>query len=97
MNEQERNDLQITISHVLQEMKNEAGDLFDIDKVNLAEIQRRTGISRKKLRNLKKNGFIVKPHGLSGTRKEHTVLSGFTDIIDALLRKGVTNSSTIKA
>ena len=96
MNEQERNDLQITISHVLQEMKAETGDKFDIKKVNLAEHERRTGISRKKLRKLKKNNFVVKPHGLLGKKKDHTVLSGFTDFIDALLKKGVTNSSTIK-
>ena len=96
MNEQERNDLQLTISHALQEMKTEAGDSFDIEKVNLAELGRRTGLSRKKLRNLKENGFIVKPHALSGTKKDHTVLTGFTDIVDSLLRRGVTNSSTIK-
>ena len=31
-----------------------------------------------------------------GRKKEDTVLSGFTGIVDALLMKGVTNSSTIK-
>ena len=96
MNDQERNDLQITISHTLQEMKAEAGNSFDIEKVNLAELERRTGISRKKLRKLKKDRFVVRPHGLQGVKKEHTVLSGFTGIIDALLKKGVTNSSAIK-
>lgn len=96
MNEKERNDLQSTITHALQEMKAEAGDLFDIEKVNLAELQRRTGISRKKLRKLKEDGFIVKPHGRTGLRKDTTVLTGFTGIIDAQLMKGVTNSSSIK-
>ena len=96
MNKKESNDLQATISQAIQEMKKEAGDAFDLDKINLAELQRRTGISRKRLRNLKKNGFVVKQHGLSGIKKDHTVLSGFTDIVDALLRKGVTNSSAIK-
>lgn len=96
MNNKESNDLQATISQALQEMKKEAGDSFDLNKVNLAELQRKTGITRKRLRNLKKNGFVVKQHGLSGVKKEHTVLSGYTDIIDALLRKGVTNSSAIK-
>ena len=96
MNEKERNDLQSTITHALQEMKAEAGDLFDIEKVNLAELQRRTGISRKRLRKLKEDGFIVKPHGRTGLRKDTTVLSGFTGIIDAQLMKGVTNSSSIK-
>ena len=96
MDEHERNDLQSTISQALQIIKEKAGDKFDIEKVNLAELQRLTGLSRKKLRNLKDNGFIVKPHGLAGRKKEDTVLSGFTGMIDALLMKGVTNSSTIK-
>ena len=38
MNEQERNDLQLTITHALQEMKAEAGASFDLEKVNLAEL-----------------------------------------------------------
>ena len=89
MNEKERNDLQLTISHTLQEMEAEAGDKFDISKVNLAELERRTGVPRKKLRLLKKNGFVVKPHGLTGTKKKKTVLSGYTESIDTLLRRGV--------
>lgn len=95
MNEQERNDLQLTISQALSEMKAEAGESFDLEKVNLAELERRTGITRKRLRKIKEDGFIIKPHGLSGKKKEHTVLSGYTGIIDNLLKKGVTNSSTI--
>lgn len=95
MNEQERNDLQLTISQALLEMKTEAGECFDLEKVNLAELERRTGITRKRLRKIKEDGFVIKPHGLSGKKKEQTVLSGFTGIIDTLLRKGVTNSSTI--
>ena len=96
MDEHERNDLQSTISQALQKMKETAGDKFDINRVNLAELQRMTGLSRKKLRNLKDNGFVVKPHGLSGRKKDNTVLSGYTGIIDDLLKKGVTNSGTIK-
>ena len=76
MNDKERNDLQLTISHALQEMEAEAGDKFDLSKVNLEELRRRTGIPRKKLRLIKKNGFIVKPHGLSGTRKKDTGYTG---------------------
>ena len=96
MTEQERNDLQLTITHALQEMEQESGDSFDIKKVNLAELGRRTGISRKRLRNIQKNGYIVKPHALKGTTKENTVLSGFTSVIDSELKKGVTNSVVIK-
>ena len=96
MNERECNDLQSIITHALQEMKAEKGDEFDKDEVNLADLERRTGISRKKLRRLKENGFIVKSHGRTGLKKAITVLTGFTKIIDTLLKKGVTNSSTIK-
>ena len=96
MNDKERNDLQLTISHALQEMEAEAGDKFDLSKVNLEELRRRTGISRKKLRLIKQNGFIVKPHGLSGARKKDTILSGYTETIDTLLRSGVSNSIVIK-
>lgn len=87
MTEQERNDLQLTITHALQEMEQESGDSFDIKKVNLAELGRRTGISRKRLRNIQKNGYIVKPHALKGTTKENTVLSGFTSVIDSELKR----------
>lgn len=96
MDEQERNDLQLTISHALAEMKAEAGDKFDLEKVNLAELERRTGLTRKKLRKLKEDNFIVKPHGRQGAKKKNTVLTGFTGTIDSFLVKGITNSSTIK-
>lgn len=76
-------------------MKMELGESFNIDKVNLAELERRTGITRVKLRRLKSNGFIDKPHGLTGRKAEHTVLSGYTAVIDNLLGKSITNASLI--
>ena len=96
MTENERNDLQLTITHALQKMEAEAGENFNLQKVNLAELERLTGISRKRLRNLKEHEFKVLPHGLTGRKKNKTVLTGFTGIIDALLTAGVTNSSAIK-
>ena len=51
------NDLQEIITHAIEEIKNELGDNFDLQKINLAELSRRTNISRSKLRRLKKNGF----------------------------------------
>lgn len=95
MNQIERNDLQSTITQVLQEMKVEAGEKFDIDKVNLAELGRRTGISRKKLRNLRKHGFLVLPHASLGKKHINTKLSGFTEIIDLQLKAGVRNAEVI--
>ena len=64
--ENKHNDLQEILTQALEDLKNELGDKFDISKVNLAELERRTGISRSKLRTLKTNGFIIKPHGLTG-------------------------------
>mgnify|MGYP002624208299 FL=1 len=95
MNQIERNDLQTTISQVLHEMEVEAGEKFDISKVNLAELGRRTGISRKKLRNLRKNGFLVKPHALKGKKHEETKLTGFEGIIDHHLQSGNRNAEVI--
>ena len=81
------------VSQVLGEMKREQGDSFSYQKVNLAELQRRTGISRKTLRNLQKNGFREKSHGNKGKKRNKTVLTGFTGMVDDLLRKGVHNSA----
>ena len=39
------NDLTDIISHALNEIKSELGDQFDLSKINLADLERRTGIS----------------------------------------------------
>ena len=57
MTDNERNTLQETITHFLEDMKKEQGDSFSLEKVNLSEMARRTGISRKRLRLIQKNGF----------------------------------------
>lgn len=67
MNQKQRSDLEATISQALEEMKEEQGSSFSIDKVNLAELGRRTGISRKRLRKIQKDGFVIKDHALKGT------------------------------
>ena len=95
MNKKECNDLQDTITQTLQEMEEETGKITDLSKVNLAELSRRTGISRKKLRNLKKHGFIVKAHGLAGKKHDNNKITEFTDIVDSNLMKGIVNSSVI--
>lgn len=91
-NNENSNDLQEIITQYLERLKAELGDQFDINKINLAAMERGTGISRGKLRGLQKNEFVVKPHGNKGRHAEHTVLSGFTGVLDALLRDNVTNS-----
>ena len=80
------------IAQAIAEMELLHGEYSSIDEINLAELSRRTGLSRSKLRRLKGNFFCEKPHGLTGQTKEH-VLDGFTGMLDALLRSGVSNSS----
>lgn len=91
----QHNDLTEILSQALNEIKSEMGDQFSLEKINLAELERRTGISRARLRHIKENGFTVQPHALIGRKANTTVLTGFTGMIDALLRRGVKNSSVI--
>ena len=91
--ENKSNDLQVILTQAIEQMKMELGDRFNIDKINLAELERRTGISRAKLRHYKKDSFIIKPHGRTGQKAEVTVLTGYTGFLDDLLRKNVTNAA----
>ena len=84
------NGLDPIIAQAIAEMKAEAGNNFQLEKINLAELGRRTGISRAKLRRLKENGFKNKPHGLSGRKAPVTLLSGYSSMLDAMLKAGVT-------
>ena len=93
MKEIKSNGLGNIISQAIEEMKSEQGDHFSLEKINLAELERRTGISRAKMRRFKKNGFVFKPHALEGRKAPRTILTGYTAILDDLLRKGITNSS----
>ena len=79
------------IAQAIAEMEEIHGEFSSIDEVNLAELGRRTGLSRSKLRRLKRNGFCEKLHGLKGQKKEH-ILDGYSSALDALLKSGVSNS-----
>ena len=81
------------IAQAIAEMEEEFGEFRSIAEINLAELSRRTGLSRSKLRRLKANGFRETPHGLVGQRKEQ-ILDGYTAVLDGLLRSGISNSST---
>lgn len=81
------------IRQALDEMKAESGDGFSLERVNLAELERRSGVSRMRLRRLKQNNFVFTPHGNTGKVSPKNGLVGFTGTIDALLKSGVTNSS----
>lgn len=94
MNDQ-YNDLTEIIAKSLNEIKSELGDSFSLDKINLADLERRTGITRARLRKIKENGFVILPHALLGRKAPVTVVSGYTGMIDDLLRKGVGNTVVI--
>ena len=70
------NDLQEIITQAINEIKQEQGENFNLAKINLAELERRTGLSRSRLRHLKENNFIVTPHGRAGQKATATVLTG---------------------
>lgn len=80
------------IAHAIAEMEELHGELSSIEQINLAELERRTGISRAKLRRLKRNGFQELPHTKPKQKKEH-ILDGFSAVLDTMLRNGVSNST----
>ena len=84
-----------SIAQAIEEMKAEQGDGFSLDRINLAELERRSGVSRGKLRRLKRNGFQDLPRSSKGRKHAATKFSGYTGIIGSLLRQGIKNSSVI--
>lgn len=86
------NGLLLIIAQAIAEMELLYGEYSSTDEINLSELSRRTGLSRSKLRRLKENAFHEKSHGLTGQKKGH-VLDGYTGMLDALLRSGVSNST----
>ena len=46
-----------SIAQAIEEMNAEPGDGFSLDRINLAELERRSGVSQGKLRRIKRNGF----------------------------------------
>ena len=85
-----------SIAQAIEEMKAEQGDGFSLDRINLAELERRSGVSRGKLRRLKRNGFQDLPRSSKGRKHAAAKPSGYTGIIDSLLRQGIKNSSVIR-
>ncbi len=89
------NGFEPSIAQAIEEMKAEQEKNFSLERINLAELERRTGVSRAKLRRLKANGFQDKPHASKGKRPETTVLSGYSAVLDALLTQGISNSAVL--
>lgn len=81
------------VAKAIEQMMAEQGDKFSLDKVNLAELERRTGISRARLRRMKEHDFENAEHASRGKRATVTLLSGYTGLLDSLLKNGVTNSA----
>jgi len=82
-----QNDLEDMLARVLKEVKDEYG------KVVLAEIQRRTGLSRQRLRRWQRNGYTLHSGKKRGRPEYESKLDGYKEIIDDLMRKGIRNSS----
>ena len=80
---------EMRVAEAIEEMRAEAGRRFSLATVNLAELERRTGISRAKLRRMKQNGFKVLPHANKGRKSEHTILTGYSGMLDTMLSSGI--------
>ena len=66
------NGLDSIIAQAIEEMKAEQGTSFHLEHLNLAELERRTGISRARLRRLQKSEFVSQPHGRIGHKAAAT-------------------------
>jgi transposase len=86
------NGQQLSLTQALDLLKSRQGKIFKTSDVNLAELERLTGITRARLRRLKKHDFKEVPYGSAGKKLSVTVLSGYTGLIDNLLKQNVTNS-----
>lgn len=80
------------VAEAIQQIMAEQGDKFSLEEINLADLGRRTGISRAKLRRMKEHDFEDVQHALKGRKATTTLLSGYTSILDGLLKAGVVNS-----
>ena len=95
MKEIQSNGFEDIISQAIEEIKAEQGHNFSLDRINLTELERRTGISRGRLRRLIENNFELMPHGLAGHKHPQTVITPYAVFLDSLLKQGITNSSVI--
>lgn len=92
MNTNKRNGLVPIIAQAIEKMETETGVPLSLENINLAELERQTGLTRSKLRTLQAKGFKDTPHGLKGKTKSR-ILKGYTSTLDNLLSQGITNSS----
>ena len=86
------NGQQLSLTQALDLLKNRQGKKFQNCRWNLAKLEKLTGVTRTRLRKLKKHDFKEVPHGSAEKKHSVTVLSGYTGLIDNLLRQNGTNS-----
>lgn len=91
----QHNGFLLIIAQVIAEMKAEQGELFSLEQINLAELERRTDISHGKLRRLKQNDFRDLPRSSKERKYTVTKRSGYTGLLNSMLRQGVKNSSVV--
>lgn len=70
-------------------MEAEQRERFSLEWIKLAELERRTGVSRVKLRRLKQNSFRNPPRSTNGQNHTVTKLSSYSSLLDGLLRQEV--------
>ena len=85
------------VAKAIEEIMAEQGDAFSLEKINLAELERRTGITRAKLRRMKEHDFEEVQHASKGRRAASTLLDGYSVILDGLLKNGVVSSAVCLA
>ena len=90
MKEVQSNGLNNIITQAIEEMKVEQGSKFSLQNINLAELERRTGVSRSRLRRLKENNFSFTPRAHAA--KKDTIITPYAPYINKLLNQGITNS-----
>ena len=95
MSESNRNGLMPIIAQAIQKMEVEQGCSIPLDKVNLAELQRITGITRAKLRRLKKLGVKELASPLLPQSAKPSLMDAYSGITDNMLKQGITNSRVI--
>lgn len=94
MNENKSHGLLPIIAQAIEIMEVQKGHSLSIDELNLAELGRLTGLSRSKLRTLKRKGFTT-DDDTNPNKLRKSKLDGFEELINTLMKLGITNSPII--
>lgn len=96
MNETKSNGFLPIIAQAIEVMEAKAGYKISLNEINLAKLGRLTGISRSKLRTLKRKGFKMEVRAtLPVVVPRKGKLDDYKELINGCLKQGVTNSSVI--